>query len=158
MTIVFGPLAVLFTYGSFDMPGRGFWQPAAVFWGIYAWSLLWLRYFEITIGDGELRFRALFSGTRTIRDQDIEKIRLAWEIGNGLQGPLRLIVEPVRGRGLKRFSINAKVFSGRAVAAVLAHGKRVATSDDGGLKDGIVMKVLRERRAAKSRRPSRKAP
>ena len=49
----------------------------------------------------------------------------------------------------EEMSINARVFSKAAVIAVLDLGKRIAESDDGGLLDGIAMKIFREQRKSK---------
>jgi hypothetical protein len=58
---------------------------------------------------------------------------------------LQLVIES-RGGGGRVLSINAKVFSKAAIDAVLDLGARVAEADDGGLRDGVVMRTLRERK------------
>jgi hypothetical protein len=57
---------------------------------------------------------------------------------------MELIVEPREGKKMKELAINAKVFSRAAIDAVLDVGAQVAKSDDGGLRDGIVLKTLRD--------------
>ncbi len=61
-----------------------------------------------------------------------------------MQGPLRLIIEPRKDSSVKQLDINAKVFSKKAIDAVLELGARVAEADDGGLRDGIVLKSLHD--------------
>ena len=56
---------------------------------------------------------------------------------------MRLVIEPRDGSGAQGMDINAKVFSGAAVDAVLDLGARVAEADDGGLRDGVVVRTLR---------------
>jgi hypothetical protein len=73
----------------------------------------WVASFEIVLAPD-----SLFSGRRTIRRSDIMGVRFAWEIGNGLQGPLRVVIEP-RSAGQRSLSINAKVFSREAISAVV---------------------------------------
>ena len=60
------------------------------------------------------------------------------------RGPFRLVIEPRDGSGARELDINAKVFSMAAIDAVLDLGARVAQADDGGLRQGIFMKKLRE--------------
>jgi hypothetical protein len=56
---------------------------------------------------------------------------------------MRLIVEPREGIQKRELDINAKVFSRAAINAILDLGARVAEADDGGLREGIVLKTLR---------------
>ena len=60
-----------------------------------------------------------------------------------MRGPMRLIIEPRENSKVHQLDINAKVFSQKAIDAVLELGARVAEADDGGLRDGIVLKSLR---------------
>jgi hypothetical protein len=57
---------------------------------------------------------------------------------------MRLVIEPRADNGVRTLDINAKVFSKAAIDAVLDLGARVAEVDDGGLRDGVVMRTLRE--------------
>jgi len=57
---------------------------------------------------------------------------------------MRLVIEPREGSGARDLDINAKVFSRAAIDAVLALGARVAEADDGGLRDGVTLRALRE--------------
>ena len=59
---------------------------------------------------------------------------------------MRLLIEPRQESGAHELDINAKVFSREAINAILDLGSRVAETDDGGLRDGVVMKVLRQRK------------
>lgn len=145
LATIFGGMTAFATYEAFAV-GRGMEKLGVILGAVFVFVLAWLASFEIRIDEQELSFRALFSGERRIRHVDIRKIRLAFETGNGLQGPLRLIIEPTRDSGVARFSINAKVFSREAIQAVLELGRRVATADDGGLVDGLVMKHVRDAR------------
>ncbi len=57
---------------------------------------------------------------------------------------MRLVIEPRDDSGVRELDINAKVFPRAAIDAVLDLGARVAEADDGELRDGIVMRTLRE--------------
>lgn len=107
--------------------------------------LAWLISFRIVITQTELIFRSLFRGRQSIKHDEIKKVRLAWKFWRTRKGPLRLIVEPRDGGNIKKeLDINAKVFSRAAIDAVLDLGARVAEADDGGLRDGIVLKSIRD--------------
>jgi hypothetical protein len=56
---------------------------------------------------------------------------------------MRLVIEPRDNSDAREMDINAKVFSREAIDALLDLGARVAEVDDGGLRDGIVMRSLR---------------
>jgi hypothetical protein len=107
-------------------------------------AFAWLFSFRITLTPSEVRFRSRFSGQQSIRLEQIQRVRLAWTLRRGMRGPLRLVIEPRPGSAVRELDINAKVFSREAVAAVLELGSRVAESDDGGLRDGVVMKELKK--------------
>lgn len=110
---------------------------------VSAFCFAWLVSFRIVITQNELVFRSLFRGKQSIKHDEIKKVRLAWKFWQTKKGPLRLIVEAREGCGVKRqLDINAKVFSRAAIDAVLDLGARVAEADDGGLRDGIVLKSL----------------
>jgi hypothetical protein len=98
---------------------------------------------RIVITPTELAFRNLFRGNQRIKHSEIKRLRLAWIRRSG-KGPLRLFVEPREGSLKKEMDINAKVFSRKAIRAVLDLGARVAEAEDGGLQDGIVMKYVRD--------------
>jgi hypothetical protein len=106
-------------------------------------AFAWLYAFQIVLMPTKLTFRSLFRGRRSIRHDQIRKVRLTWSLQRCTRGPLRLVVEPRDGTGVREFDINAKVFSRAAINAVLDWGARVAEADDGGLRDGVVMKTLR---------------
>ena len=106
----------------------------------------WLSSFRIVITPTEVRFRSLFRGQQSIRHDQIQKVRLAWSFQSRTRGPMRLIIEPRDGSGLRQFDINAKVFSRAAIDAVLDFGARVAEADDGRLRDGVVLRTLRQRK------------
>jgi hypothetical protein len=106
-------------------------------------AFLWVYRFRIEISETELIFCGLFQGRQRIKHEDIKKVRLAWKLLKTTGGPLRLIVDTKKGSGIKELNINAKVFSGAAIDAVLELGRRVAEADDNGLRQGIVMKSLR---------------
>jgi hypothetical protein len=109
----------------------------------------WLVSFRIIITPTELVFRSLFRGKQTIKHDEIKEVRLAWNFWRTRKSPLRLVVEPREGSEIKKLDINAKVFSRGAIDAVLNLGAQVAKADDGGLRDGIVLKSLRDRERRK---------
>lgn len=104
----------------------------------------WLISFRIVITPTELIFRSLFRGKQSIGHDEIKKVRLSWKLWRSRKSPMRLIVEPREGGQKRELDINAKVFSRAAIDAVLDLGARVAEADDGGLRDGIVSKSLRD--------------
>jgi hypothetical protein len=114
--------------------------------------LAWLLSFRITLTPTEVVFRSLFAGRKSICQTQIEDVRLTLNFGSNTQGPLRLVITPRKDSGAQELNINAKVFSRAAINAVLDVGRRVAKADDGGLRDGIVVKALRERRRGKKKR------
>ena len=117
---------------------------------ISAFAIGCLISFQIVLTPTEVIFRSLFRGSRSIRHDQIKMVRLAWNITRQIGGPMRLIIEPHDGSGARELRINAKVFSKEAIDAVLGLGARVAQVDDGGLRDGIVMKALKkEKRSQK---------
>jgi len=103
----------------------------------------WLFSFRITITPTEIYFRSLFCGQQSIRHDQIQKVQLAWDFWGRTRGPLQLVIQP-RTSGGRELRINAKVFSKAAIDAVLDLGARVAEADDGGLRDGIVMRTFRQ--------------
>jgi len=113
---------------------------------MWTFATLWITRFEIQIGNGEVVFSSLFGGRTAIPIVAIAKAELKWEVGNGMQGPLRLIVTPQRGSGFHRLSINAKVFSRDAIKAALDVAKIHGSADDGDLLEGVVMRAARRRR------------
>jgi hypothetical protein len=117
-----------------DLPGALFASAVSVF------AFAWVFRFRIEITETELTFCGLFQGRRRIKHEDIKKVRLAWKFWRTAGGPLRLIVETKNAAGPKEVSINAKVFSGATIDAVLELGRRVAEADDNGLRQGIIMK------------------
>jgi len=112
-------------------------------------GLAWLVSFRIVITPTELIFRSLFRGKRSIKYNEIKKVRLAWNFRQAIWPPMQLIVEPREGKKMKELAINAKVFSRVAINAVLDLGARVAEADDDGLRDGIILKTLRDRKQRK---------
>ena|ERR1700722_6325239 len=114
-------------------------------------ALAWLISFRIVITPSELIFRSLFRGGNKISHNEIRKVRLAWKFWRTAGGPLLLIVEPKESGKKRELIINAKVFSKEAIDAVLNLGERFGESDDGGLRDGIVWKTLRDRNKFKGR-------
>ncbi|HEX3716707.1 MAG TPA: hypothetical protein VH595_01960 [Verrucomicrobiae bacterium] len=107
---------------------------------VSGYSFAWLVSFKIVITPAELVFRSLFRGKQSIKHNQIKIVRLEWK---AQKGPLRLVVEPKESNGARKLDINAKVFSRAAIDAVLELGSRVAKADDGGLRDGIVLKSWR---------------
>ena len=112
---------------------------------VSGFGFAWLFSFRIVITPAKICFRSLFRGQQSIRHDQIQKVQLAWKLWNRTRGPLQLVIEPRTTEG-RKLSINAKVFSKAAIDAVLDLGARVAEADDGGLRDGVVMRTLRERR------------
>lgn len=107
-----------------------------------------LRY-QIAITPDEVIFRNPLR-KRSIRQDQIGKVSLVWinpfrrQNADAFKAPMRLVIEPREGSGAPRLEINAKLFSGEAIDALIALGDRLAEADDGGLRDGVVMKYLRE--------------
>jgi hypothetical protein len=114
-----------------------------------ALAFAWLISFRIVITPTELIFRSLFRGKRSIKHDEIKKVRLVWNFRQTIRPAMQLIVEPREGKTMKELTINAKVFSRAAINAVLDLGTRVAEADDAGLRDGIVLKTLRDRKQRK---------
>jgi len=111
---------------------------------ISGFAFAWLISFQIAITSDEIIFRSLFHGKKSIRHNEIKTVRLTWNLWNRkMRGPMRLIIEPRAGCNARQLDINAKVFSQKAINAVLELGARVAEADDSGLRDGIVLKSLR---------------
>lgn len=111
---------------------------------VSGFAFAWLFSFRIVITPTEVRFRSLFRGQQSLRHDQIRKVRLTWNLRNRTRGPWQLVIEPRTGSSGRELSINAKVFSKAAIDAVLDLGARVAEADDGGLRDGVAMKTLRE--------------
>ncbi len=109
-----------------------------------SFGFLWLISFRITITPTELTFRSLFRGKQSIKHSEIKKVSLAWNFWRTRKGPLRLIVEPRESNNIKTLDINAKVFSRAAIDAVLNLGANAAEANDGGLRDGIIVKSLHD--------------
>ena len=107
-------------------------------------AMAWLFSFRIVITPTELTFRSLFRGQQTLKHEEIKIVRFTWKFWQTKKGPLRLVVEPRDGSTKAKLEINAKVFSREAINAVLDLGARVGHADDGGLRDGIVLKTLRD--------------
>ena len=118
---------------------------------VSGFGFAWLFSFRIVITPTEIRFRSLFRGQQSIRHDQIQKVQLTWNLQSRTRGPLQLIIEPRSSSSLHELSINAKVFSKAAIAAVLDLGARVAEADDGGLRDGVVLRTLRERKQNRKR-------
>lgn len=110
---------------------------------VSAFAFAWLFSFRIVLTPTEVIFRSLFRGRQSIRHEQIKIVRLIFAVRRN-RGPFRLVIEPRDGSGVRELDINAKVFSMAAIDAVLALGARVAQADDGGLRQGIFMKKLRE--------------
>jgi hypothetical protein len=112
---------------------------------ISGFGFAWLFSFSIVITPTEICFRSLFRGQQRIRHDQIQEVQLTWKFWNRMRGPLQLVINPRNG-GEGELSINAKVFSKTAINAVLDFGTSVATSDDGGLRDGVVVRTLRKQK------------
>jgi hypothetical protein len=111
---------------------------------ISGFAFAWLISFQITITSDEIIFRSLFRGKKSIHHNEIKIVHLTWNLWNRkMRGPMHLIIEPREGSNARQLDINAKVFSQKAINAVLELGAQVAQADDGGLRDGIVLKSLR---------------
>ena len=114
-------------------------------------AFAWLLSFRIVLTPTEVHFRSLFRGRQSIRHDQIQRVRLAWEFHHRTRGPMRLIIEPRAGTGVRELNINAKVFAKAAIDAVLELGARVAEVDDGGLRDGVVMRTVKELKSSRKR-------
>jgi hypothetical protein len=102
----------------------------------------WLLSFQIELTPSEVIFRSLFRGRRSIRNEQIKKVRLTCDFRRRTEGPLQLIVDP-SDRSINQLRINAKVFPLAAIDAVLERGASVAEADDGGLREGVFLPVFR---------------
>jgi hypothetical protein len=111
--------------------------------GVSGFAFAWLFSFRIVLTATEVTFRSLFRGRQSIRHDEIKRVRLSWSLRGGARGPMRLVIEPRDNSDAREMDINAKVFSREAIDALLDLGARVAEVDDGGLRDGIVMRSLR---------------
>jgi hypothetical protein len=112
---------------------------------VSAFAFAWLFSFRIVLTPDEVLFRSLFRGQQSIRHDQIKKVRLTWSLWQrGARGPMRLVIETRDSNVARELDINAKVFSRAAIDAVLDLGARVAEADDGGLRDGVVLRSLRE--------------
>jgi hypothetical protein len=100
----------------------------------------WLFSFRIVITPASIIFRSLFRGQQELKLEEIKMVRLTWNFWQTRRGPLRIVVEPRDRNAAHLLEINAKVFSRKAINAVLELGARVGEADDGGLRDGIVLK------------------
>lgn len=114
-----------------------------VAFAVSGFAFAWLFCFRIVITPTEIHFRSLFRGQQTIRHDQIRKVLLAWNYGRGIQGPLQLVIEPLSDDE-RKLRINAKVFSREAINSVLDLGAQVAEADDGGLRDGVIMRTARK--------------
>ena len=120
------------------------WASLSIALLVSGFCFAWLISFRIVISQTELSFRSLFQGKQTIKHDEIGKVRLAWKLWRTRRGPLRLIVELREGKKIAELDISAKVFSRAAIDAVLDLGARVAEADDGGLREGIVLKSVHD--------------
>lgn len=103
-------------------------------------GFIWLFSFRIIITPTEINFRSLFRGEQALKIDEIKTVRLVWKFWQARKGPLRMLVEPRDRNAAHLLEINAKVFSKKAIDAVLELGAHVGEADDGGLRDGIVLK------------------
>jgi len=111
---------------------------------VSGFAFAWLFSFRIVLTPTEVVFRSLSRGQRSIRHDQIKSVRLTWNLQRRTRGPMRLVIEPRDGSGARELDINAKVFSRAAIDAVLDLGARVDEADDGGLRDGVTARTLRE--------------
>jgi hypothetical protein len=109
---------------------------------VTAFVFAWLICFRIVLTPTEVIFHSLPRGRQSIRHDQIKLVRLIFVLKQ-TRGPFRLVIEPRDGSGARELDINAKVFSMKAIDAVLALGARVAQADDGGLRAGILRKKLK---------------
>lgn len=73
-------------------------------------TLLWLRMFRLQYFDGQLSYRTLFSGTRTISLSDIEKAET--QVISTSKGRVRVLIIYLRPEKMEKpIRINMKVFS-----------------------------------------------
>jgi hypothetical protein len=107
-------------------------------------TFLWLSSFRIVITPAGIIFRSLFRGQQELKLEEIKMVRLTWKFWQTRKGPLRIVVEPRDRNSAHLLEINAKVFSREAINAVLELGARVGEADDGGLRDGIVLRNWRK--------------
>src|SRR5438093_10992420 len=113
------------SWHSLDITG------CAVAVAISGFALAWLLSFRIVLTERDVQFRSLFRGRKSIRHDQIKRVRLTWSLRGAARGPMRLVIEPRDGSRAGELSVNAKVFSRAAIEAVLAVGARVAEADDG---------------------------
>ena len=111
---------------------------------VSGFAFAWLFSFRIVLTPTEVVFRSLFRGQRSIRHDQIKRVRLTWSLQRPTRSPMRLVIEPRDGSGTRELDINSKVFSRAAIDAVLESGARVAETDDGGLRNGFSTRTMRE--------------
>ena len=79
--------------------------------GALCFVMLWTTSFKLNINDHELRYRTLFTGTRSIAVSEIAKAKAKVGVNDSFGPMYRLTVYPLRGSESRPIVINLKVFS-----------------------------------------------
>ena len=88
-----------------------FWSAVALCLFALALSFVWIASFKIVIANGNISYRTLFTGTRSVALSEIERCDLEISSENAIKPPIRLVIRPRQSSGKKPISINLKVFS-----------------------------------------------
>jgi hypothetical protein len=97
--IIFGGLAI-FSIVTAWVAHPPFWKFGAIFLVVYAFTLIWLRSFEVKLDDGGVACTSIF-GSKSLRWDEIDRaeIRLSYrpeyeqdEPGHGFRAPFRLVI------------------------------------------------------------------
>jgi len=87
-----------------------------------AFVLIWLKYYEVEVADGTLKYSSLFSRPKYVQLDSIVSAKI--EVGYRLyrdrfKAPLRLVISTCNDKSDCSISINLKVFSKQDVESLL---------------------------------------
>ena len=124
--VVSGVIVGLPLFGYLLLPVLGkplLWEPICILLCAAMLALVWLRSFKVTLHDGKVAYKTLFSTTSYLEYSEIAtaKIESSVSTGEGRYGAtVRLVVQPVPSSGKKPLIINAKVFSREDIRHLLS--------------------------------------
>ena len=113
--------AGLVAAGALRQPGAPVWGTLAIAALYGAVLLAWITRFELRFGGGEVVYRTLFAGRRTMPVAAIASVRRETGITrytDRFLPPLRLELVPRPGMGFRKLVINVKVFEREGIAAL----------------------------------------
>jgi hypothetical protein len=114
--IIFGGLAI-FSIVTAWVAHPPFWRFGAIFLVVYAFTLIWLRSFEVKLGEGGVACASIF-GEKSLRWDEIDRaeIRLGYRLkyeqdepNHGFRAPFRLIILAKSTSGKSPVIINIKL-------------------------------------------------